>query len=49
MTPFETSCMPLLDRMGTLHGENGGTPLRQEFHYESIFTLLRRTRSLLLM
>jgi hypothetical protein len=24
--------------MAMLYGENGGVPLRQEFHYESTFT-----------
>jgi len=31
MTPFETSCMPLLKKVGT-HGKNNGIPLCQEFH-----------------
>jgi hypothetical protein len=38
MTPLETSCMPSPERLGTMYGENNGTPLRQEFHYELIFT-----------
>ncbi len=38
MTPFEMSCMFSLEKVGMLYGESGGTPLRQEFHYESIFT-----------
>ncbi len=27
MTPSETSCMPLLERVGTMYGESGGMPL----------------------
>jgi hypothetical protein len=38
MMPSKKLCMPLLERMGTLYGENGGTPLLQEFHYEPIPT-----------
>jgi len=30
-----------------MYGENGGTPLRQEFHYKSIITGHERIRSLL--
>jgi hypothetical protein len=46
---FETSCMPLLERMGLLYGESGDMPLRHEFDYEPIFTRFKRTRSLLPM
>jgi len=49
MTPFETSCMPSLKRVGMLYGKNNGTPLCQEFHYEPISTWIKRTKSLLLM
>jgi hypothetical protein len=38
MMPFETSCMPLLKRMGMLCGESDGMLLHQEFHYELIST-----------
>ncbi len=37
MTPSETSCMFLLEGVGMLYGENGGTPLRHEFHYELLW------------
>jgi hypothetical protein len=30
--------MLLFERVGTLYGKNGGTPLHQEFHYDLIFT-----------
>jgi len=30
--------MPSFEKMGTLYEENGGIPLRQEFHYEPILT-----------
>jgi hypothetical protein len=38
MMPFEMSCMPLLEIMGTMYGENNGMPLRQKFHYKLIVT-----------
>jgi hypothetical protein len=38
MTPFEMSCMPLFEKVDMLYGESTGMPLRQEFHYELIFT-----------
>jgi hypothetical protein len=38
MMPFEMSCMPSFEKVGTLYGENSGMPLHQEFHYELIFT-----------
>jgi hypothetical protein len=38
MMPFEKLCMPSFERVGMLYGENDGTPLCQEFHYELIFT-----------
>jgi hypothetical protein len=38
MMPFEMSCMPLFERVGTLYVENNGTLLCQEFHYKPIFT-----------
>jgi len=38
MMPSETSCMHLLEKVGTLNGESSGMPLHQEFHYELIFT-----------
>jgi hypothetical protein len=28
---FETSCMPSFERVGTLYGNSGGTPLYQNF------------------
>jgi hypothetical protein len=34
MMSFKTSYMPLLERVGALYGEYGGTLLRQDFHYE---------------
>jgi hypothetical protein len=40
--PYETSYMPSLKTMGNIYGENGGMPLCQEFHYESIFTWQRK-------
>jgi hypothetical protein len=49
MMPSKMSCMFLLEKMGTMYGKSGGKPLHQEFHYELIFTLPKRTRSLLLM
>jgi hypothetical protein len=38
MTPFETSCMPLLEKVGTLYENSGDTPLCQKFNYKSIST-----------
>jgi hypothetical protein len=38
MKPSETSCMFLLKKMGTLHGNSNGMPLHQEFHYEPMST-----------
>jgi hypothetical protein len=38
MTPFETSCMPLLEIVGMLYGESGDMPLCQKFNYKPIFT-----------
>jgi hypothetical protein len=35
---IKTSCMSLLEKVGMLYGKSGDTPLRQEFHYKSIFT-----------
>jgi len=35
---IKRSCMSLLEKIGMLYGKNGDTPLRQEFHYKSIFT-----------
>jgi hypothetical protein len=29
--------MPSFKRVGMLYGKSGGMPLRQEFHYQSIF------------
>ncbi len=49
MMPLEMSCMPLFEKMGTMYGENGGTPLPQEFYYKSISTWLMKTKYLLLM
>jgi hypothetical protein len=47
--PLETSCMPSFERVNMMYGENGGTPLRQKFHYELIFTWIMSNKSLLLM
>jgi hypothetical protein len=49
MTSFETSCMTLLKKVGMLYGENGDTPLRQEFYYKQIFTWPKRIGFSLLM
>jgi hypothetical protein len=38
MIPFEMSWMPLPKKIGMPYGESGGTLLRDEFHYEPIFT-----------
>jgi len=38
LDPSEMSCMLLLEKVGMLYGESGGTPLCQKFHYKSIFT-----------
>jgi hypothetical protein len=34
MMSFKTSCMFSFEKVGTFYGENGGMPLRHEFHYE---------------
>jgi len=36
MMPSETSCMPSLEKVGTLYGENGGMPLRYELLWVEI-------------
>jgi hypothetical protein len=41
--------MPLFEKINTLYGKSGGTPLHLEFHYKLISTWLERIRSLLLM
>jgi len=38
MMSSKMSCMLLLERVGMLYGENGGTSLCREFHYELIST-----------
>jgi hypothetical protein len=38
MTPSKMSCMPLLEKMGTLYGEIGDMPLDKEVHYDPIST-----------
>jgi hypothetical protein len=47
--PLETSCMFSFKRVSMLYGENNDMFLCWEFHYESISTLLVRTKSLLSM
>ncbi len=41
MIPFEMSCMFLFEKVGTLYGESGGTPLHQK---NSLQTDLYMTR-----
>jgi hypothetical protein len=38
MTPFEMSCMLLLERVGMLYGNNDDMSFRSKLHFESIFT-----------
>jgi hypothetical protein len=38
MMPFEMSSMTSHGKVDMLYGENSGTPLCKEFHYELIFT-----------
>jgi len=38
MMPSKTSCMLSFEKVGMMYGESDGTFLRQEFHYEMIFT-----------
>ncbi len=37
MTPFEMSFMRSFEKVGTLYGKSGGTPLCQKFHYKLFF------------
>jgi hypothetical protein len=41
--------MPSFEKVGTLYGKSGGTPLCQEFHYKPISTWIMRIRFLLSM